>query len=372
MLLWAAALATGCVPATAKVDAAVLVQPLPHGGVQPRVAVAPDGVLHAVYLKGDPAKSDVYYTHRSVPGEWSPPVRVNSDPGSAIAVGTVRGPQLALGRNGRVHVAWSGSTRGGMTLLYTRSNEARSAFEPQRDVVTWASGLDGGGSVAADSRGRVYLAWHAAAGSHGSDASRVVVLALSQDDGAHFAREEVVSEGGACACCALRLLAADAHVWIAYRAARNGTGRDMVLLSSADRGATFTSRTLDPWISNTCPLSTADLLRTDAGVAVAWERGDRVRFELPSAMSGTSSGVLVVPTPAAGAQKHPILAQNRSGELLAAWTEGTGWNRGGTLAWQRYDAGGRPIGEVGRAGGIEAWSLAAGAPLPDGRFLLLH
>lgn len=372
--LWAVPLAMGCVSPAASVDPAVLLQRLPYGGVQPRVAVASDGILHAVYLKGDPAKSDVYYTRRSTAGEWSSPVRVNSEAGSAIAVGTVRGAHVALGRGGRLHVAWNGSTPGtGTTFFYTRSNEAGTTFEPQRNLVTWASGLDGGGSIAADARGRVYVAWHAAAGPDRGDASRVVVLARSRDDGAHFAREEVVSEGtGVCACCALRVLVADERVWIAYRAARNGTDRDMLLLSSDDGGTTFAARTLDPWVSSTCPLSTVDLLRTDAGVSVAWERGARIRFQLLSLDSEESPGLLVEPPPGSGAQKHPVLARNRPGALLAVWTEGTGWNSGGSLAWQRYDAAGRPLGGVGRADGIKAWSLAAAAPLPDGRFLLLH
>jgi hypothetical protein len=34
---------------------------------------------------------------------------VNSQPESAIAAGTIRGAQLAIGKAGRVHVAWNGS-----------------------------------------------------------------------------------------------------------------------------------------------------------------------------------------------------------------------------------------------------------------------
>ena len=39
-----------------------------------------------------------------------------------------------------------------------------SAFEPQRNVMQFAEGLDGGGSVAADVQGNVYVAWHGDAG----------------------------------------------------------------------------------------------------------------------------------------------------------------------------------------------------------------
>lgn len=82
----------------------------PGGGIQPQVAMDRKGVLRLICFSGDPSAGDIYYV-RKAPGEpeFSKPVRVNSVPGSAIAVGSVRGPQLALGKGGRVHVAWMGA-----------------------------------------------------------------------------------------------------------------------------------------------------------------------------------------------------------------------------------------------------------------------
>src|SRR6266849_1153151 len=59
----------------------------PNGGIQPQAAIDGRGVLHLVYLKGDPGAADVYYVRRE-PGTdgWSAPIRANSRPGSAIAV----------------------------------------------------------------------------------------------------------------------------------------------------------------------------------------------------------------------------------------------------------------------------------------------
>jgi hypothetical protein len=45
-------------------------------------------------------------------------------------------------------------------MLYARLNDGRTAFEAQRNVMQFAAGLDGGGTVAADSQGRVFVAWH--------------------------------------------------------------------------------------------------------------------------------------------------------------------------------------------------------------------
>src|SRR5262245_40765470 len=77
----------------------------PDGGIQPQAAVDRDGTVHLVYLKGSPGAADIFY-RRQAPGSdrWSEPLRVNGQPGSAVAVGTIRGAQLAIGKNGRPHV----------------------------------------------------------------------------------------------------------------------------------------------------------------------------------------------------------------------------------------------------------------------------
>jgi hypothetical protein len=82
----------------------------PDGGIQPQAAIDGQGVLHLVYFRGQPAGGDLFYA-RLEPGEerFSRPVEVNNQHGSAVAIGTIRGGQIALGRGGRVHVAWNGA-----------------------------------------------------------------------------------------------------------------------------------------------------------------------------------------------------------------------------------------------------------------------
>src|SRR5207253_8982029 len=102
------------------------------------------------------------------------PRRVNSQPGSAIATGTIRGAKLAVAPDGRVHVAWNGSNaaqpaspvdpatgKAGAAMLYTRMDARGERFEPQRSVITRTTGVDGGGAIATDTDGHVFVAWHA-------------------------------------------------------------------------------------------------------------------------------------------------------------------------------------------------------------------
>ncbi len=155
----------------------VTVLETPDGGIQPQAVIDDRGVIHLLFYKGDPAGGDLFYTSRE-PGadRFAAPVPVNSQPGSAIAIGTIRGGQIALGRVGRIHVAWNGSNRalpksppGGSPMLFARSREERGqetqgqglAFEPQRNLMQRTSALDGGGTIAADREGNVHVAWHA-------------------------------------------------------------------------------------------------------------------------------------------------------------------------------------------------------------------
>ena len=114
----------------AAVDApAVDVRRVPNGGFQPDLAVGRDGAIHLVYYSGDPMAGDVFYVRSKDGGvTFSAPVRVNSQPGSAIARGTIRGPQIAAAPDGRVHVAWNGSDAA--AAARRRESEDRPARQP--------------------------------------------------------------------------------------------------------------------------------------------------------------------------------------------------------------------------------------------------
>lgn len=91
---------------------AVILIKTPNGSLQPRAVVDSSGVIHLIYLYGDPSTADMGYVRKAPEEkEFSAPIRVNDRPGSAIALGTVRGAHLALGRSGRIHVAWNGSPK---------------------------------------------------------------------------------------------------------------------------------------------------------------------------------------------------------------------------------------------------------------------
>ena len=372
-------------PAASADDPVTLVK-IPNKGVQPDVVLDTKNVLHLVYLTGEPGAADVHYVRSADFGRtFSSPLKVNSQTGSAIAAGTIRGAQLAVGRGGRVYVAWNGSgsaqPRGPLNpaskkptapMLYSRLEPGAAAFEPQRNVITKTFDLDGGGSIAADGDGNVYVAWHGnpVDGSAG-EAARRVWIARSSDDGRTFAEERPVSEPstGVCGCCALRLHAsADGTLRLLYRAATTGIHRDIYALTSRDHGATFAGGRLDRWEINACPMTSMSLADAKQPLA-AWETNGQVHF---TGLGSKTSTAPALPAGEPPRRKHPRLAVGRDGTTMLVWTEGTAWARGGSLAWQAFDRDGRPTTVKGGRSGIPVWSFAAVVARPDGKFVTLY
>ena len=362
---------------------------VPGHGIQPEAVLDDRGMMHVLYFAGDPRAGDLFYVQSKDYGQtFSAPIRVNSQLGSAIATGTIRGGQLAISRSGRVHVTWNGSDTASprgvrnpadgqptAPFLYARSNAERTRFEPQRNLTTRGYFIDGGGSLAADRRGNVYAAWHAApVDGHPGEDHRLVWIARSTDDGATFAGEQPVwrEPTGACGCCGVRLFAGPSDMlYLLYRSATAMTHRDMFLLESTDQGRTFRGSRVQPWEIGACPMTSMSIASSSSKVFGAWETAGQVFFgEIDSKTAG-------IPTPTAapgegGTRKHPRLAANANGDVLFVWTEGTAWARGGSLAWQVFDASGRVTMARGVAPDVPVWSFATPLARPDGSFVILY
>ncbi len=367
----------------------VRLERLPNGGIQPQVIADKNGAVHVLHYGGDPFHGDVLYRRSADGGEtFSSALRVNS-PGSAIAAGTIRGAQMAIGRHGTVHVVWNGSANSalkgpinpesgkpGSPMLYSRLNDAKTGFEPERNLMHRSFGLDGGGSVAADEAGNIYVVWHgintdlkSVIGAEG-EARRQVWLTKSDDNGKSFHPEAPAWQEptGACGCCGTKVFASqDGSVHMLYRSATKAIHRDIYLITSADRGKSFHGGLLHKWDINACPMSSMDFAENSGLLIGAWETGGevywtRITTDRPEALEPVRA-----PGGAKG-RKHPRLAVNDKGELLFVWTEGTGWQRGGSVAWQQYDHSGRATSEHGSVGGLPAWSFAAPVANTDGTF----
>src|SRR5258708_1766045 len=200
-----------------------------------------------------------------------------------------------------------------------------------------------------------------------------VLVTRSSDEGKSFQRavRATSKATGACGCCGLRAFADSAGaVYILFRGAAENVNRDEILLVSRQPGAEFGIANAHPWKATSCPMSSAALTEGKDRVLAAWETGEQVYFATvyPKTMQVSKP---IAPAGSAK-RKHPVAVSNAKGETLFAWTEGTGWAKGGAVAWQLYDENGHPSPEHGRADGVPVWSLVTAFVGLDGNFVIIY
>lgn len=367
------------VPATPKPR--VRLVRVPDGGLQPQ-AVANSSGIHVVYFKGDPKAGDLYYSKLDPRTRtFGRPMRVNNAPGSAIAVGNIRGAQLAVSESGRVHVLWNGSSKaepkapaGGTPLLYTRLNDAGTAFEPQRNLILKAEGLDGGSSITIDHAGFVYVFWHAGKHDEG-EAGRRIWMRVSNNEGKTFSIREIPlsdASTGVCGCCGIRgWVQNPATPMVLYRSATDRVHRDTYLVYTPFGATENRTLKLHDWRVNLCPMSSFALMSIHEQTLAAWETDGQIyfaRLQLPN-----KDPIVLKPQAvpgAAGRRKHPAVAYDGVDSIIV-WTEGMAWNRGGSVAWQVYDYQNKPTRDAGRANGVPTWGLVAVVATQDG-FVIVY
>ena len=251
---------------------------------------------------------------------------------------------MSLGKGNRIHVSWFGSSlvapkppEGQYTqapLMVTRMNDDHSGFEPERNVMTWTTNLDGGGSIAADQEGNVYVAWHGRGDSPlEGEMGRTIFMAISRDHGKTFGKEIAIKEApsGSCACCGMRVFMHPVgQLHIVYRGIQ-GKVRPMIDLWSDDRWVSFKKQLFNPWEIEACPMSSVTLLSLENEILIATEQEGNIQLN-GKPLDQSSLGIVSKKhEPWKG--KHPSLARDRSGNVLLAWAEGAGWAKGGKLRW---------------------------------------
>src|SRR5262245_14785724 len=189
--------------------AEVRVLELPAGAQVPDAVQDAGGVIHVTYGTGLPG--DGYYVKSTDRGKsFSKPVKLHRK-ADTVTTGMERGPKLALGKDGVIHVVWLGFYKKGGGAYYTRSTDGGKSFEPERPLQEPDYGLDNA-TVAADGQGNVIVLWTGGLPgvSHDADSPTAspIILVRSTDEGKTFSKNEVVKSDHpaslhACGCCRL-------------------------------------------------------------------------------------------------------------------------------------------------------------------------
>lgn len=326
----------------------------PNGGMVPEAEIDRHGVIHLAYVSGE----DVYYVRSSDQGKtFSNPLRVNSEPGTAHPANMFRGPDLALGKDGRIHAIWYSNAyqrklpHDQWGVMYAHLNEANTAFVPARNLNHKPSDNY---SLAADEGGRVAVFWMAGG----------LFLSLSQNGGDTFAGAVHVAAADTCECCASRaFISGDGALLCAYRDKANNI-RDMYLLSEPKGQSSFqkTKLSVTPWEVKGCPMTGTFLTGVKDRLLTAWEtKGDVFFSRFDKTGRRLSAGEIQAPVHGG---KWPIVFAAPDGTVLISWKKGT------TLEWQLYDANDKPLGEKQSAPGRNP-HRHAGVVTANGIFLII-
>lgn len=372
---------------TPEPPAVVLVR-APEDELQPQVLVDADGVLHLLTRAVDSAAGELRYRRSEDGGEvWFPPLAVGT---GATAGVPARCARMALGREGRLHVAWQGSPDAQPRapdaldpLLYTRLDDERKAFEPQRNVAAAHSAPDAGCAIAADGSGNVWIVWHAPGAADG-ERERSLWLSRSRDDGANFEPERAIwgEPSGACAASAPAIASDGDGLYVLYRTAGERNEHGTWLLVSMDGGETFEGRALDRWNVTRCPPSGAALHPGPLGMIGVWQRAGALSlasFRGLEAQAGQSKLRTVNVGGGWGSQRlraelqHPSIAVAGWGEALVVTLVDANWSSELMLDWSVYAEDGAWLGSAAEPlERVPQASLATCFARADGTFVVLY
>jgi hypothetical protein len=322
----------------------------PNGGEVPDAEVDTRGAIHIAFVKGE----DAYYAKSDNGGKsFSQPLRINSQPGTVHPANMFRGPDLALGQNGRVHVIW-----------YVNAYQRKL---PQDQWGVFCSHLDPGEkafaqevnlnhkpsdnySLAADDQGHVAVVWMAGK----------LFVTESSDNGGSFRTQEI-SIADPCECCASRaLFSKDGTLTIAYRDKAENI-RDMHVITRTGSGADFQKHRLSstPWRINACTMTGTFLSNQAAQTVAAWETMGDVFYARIGARDKAPKEIKVV-----NRGKWPVALMSADGTVLVSWKAGS------SLSWQRFDSNDKADGSV-ESGPSPNVNRHAGVVSKDGTFVLI-
>jgi hypothetical protein len=362
-------------------EAQAAAKPAVHVVQAPAQCLAPDvvvdikGVLHMVYG----LEHHAYYVRSADNGATlTPPVKVNSTGMVETKMGE-RGPKLAVGSDGSIHVVWMDEWAPGVKTFvrYSRSLDGGRSFEPLK-TLSAMSGVDGV-TLTADGQDHVLAFWHVMVDPKPEVKSATWLhTTRSTDNGTAFGPTEKVNitnlSGLACSMCMMRArTGADGYVYLAFRNAEASI-RDFYVLKGRPTENRFTALRVnqDNWNIDYCPMCGPELTFSPNGQSLcAFMTRKRVYWAVGDA--GMTGYRLHAATPDNEEDElYPSAVANRTGAVLFVWQVGPMAVKGtATVKWAQYDEDGKPTGDAGTVGQSFAGTKATAFVGNDDNFYIV-
>ena len=347
----------------------------PANAIAPDVLMDPAGTLHMVYGLDHHG----WYQQSTNHGlSFTAPVKIDSAGSVETRMGE-RGPKLALGQNGAVHVVWMDEWSPGVKTFvrYSRSLDSGRTFLPSQ-TLSPMSGVDGA-TVTADSKGNVVAFWHVMADPKPQVKEATWLFTTrSANRGASFGPAEKVNIANlsalACSMCMMRPLALPGgQVALAFRSAEDSI-RDFYVLKGPISENRFTAVRVnrDNWNIDFCPMCGPELRLAPEGQALcAFMTRHHVYWAV--ADPELKQFRMHVPTPGHEEDEiYPSAVANPNGEVLFLWQVGPMATKGETtVKWALYTKEGKPAEKAGVIGKSFAGTKAAAFVGQDGKFYIV-
>jgi hypothetical protein len=341
---------------------------------EPVAASAPDGSFYIAWVNHEAKQADVMIANFNSRGEMrGSPARVNRAAGVATAW---RGdqPSLAVAGDGSVYVVWTARVdaggKHGTDLYMSVSNDRAQTFAAEvkinDDKVPGAHGMH---SLAVARDGQIFVSWlderniqkpkpSTKGDGHHMESNRDLFIAHSTDGGRTFSKNRKVASE-ACPCCKTSLAVAnDGTLYTGWRQVLPGNFRHIAVVSSTDRGASFSSLVIvsdDRWMLQGCPVS---------GPSLSVDASGRLKVLWYAAGEANAPGLYLTESADKGRSFSPrqLLAE----EGVRGTPALTATNNNAIAIWQTLNAAETKITNPGKAG--STLSVAANAELPAAAF----
>ena len=297
-------------------------------GMAPNFAVSPAGTRAAAWVSAPEGGTDgrLYISLGSVP------VELRDSLGPIEAHGEAP-PKIAYSHDGALNALYVvGKVVPGRrfplaALRFVRSSDGGKTWSAPVTVTDDSEfGSHNFHALHTAADGSIYVAW-----LDGREGKSAAYMTRSDDGGKTWARNIRIADGEACPCCRTAIATVRDKVHIAWRDVAPGNIRDVIVASSADRGATWTRPArvhADNWEFPGCPHA-GPAMQADAkgNLGIAWWTGKEGMAGVYYARSrdgGTTwdkpvaLGVAEFSKPA-----HVQLSHTDDGRTIVAWDDGT-------------------------------------------------
>ena len=278
----------------------------------PQIAADTNGNISVVW-ESDDIKYGVLYSHSTDGGAtFSTPVNLTTNPTGSF------GPQIAVGADGSINVAWEDDFNFQSDICFSRSTDKGATFSTPKNLSSNA-GNSFAAQVAVDPSGNINVVWMDDTPGH-----YVIFLSRSADQGASFSSAKSLSNSSGNSSSPQIGVDANGGTYVAWQGNIPPATNNHIFFSRSSDGVNFsapanllsdTGNSLNPWI----------VVDAAGGINLGWTDSTPGKPNIFFARSVDSGATFATQNLSSdsGSSSDSQLAADKNGNLNVAWSDDT-------------------------------------------------